>query len=200
MSHILVHQVHHPHQIIHKKQVAHLLAVAIDRDGLAFQGLPQKMGNPALVFRAQLVGSINAAHTEDAGSEAIRVRVIEHVLVRTAFRASVWRQELERLTLVHARTSERFVNRLISAPTFADGNGVQPPIDFIRGSKKNRTAGVGFAHRLKQMQRTHQVRSNIAQGILEAGSHRYLRREMVDRACAFDCLIRPACGLARQHR
>jgi hypothetical protein len=53
------------HEIVDKENIAHLEAIAIERDWCAGQGAHEEMRHPALIFGATLMGSINAAHTED---------------------------------------------------------------------------------------------------------------------------------------
>ena len=58
-------------QIVDKQNVAHLHAIAVDRDGLAGQSAEQKVGHPALVFIPALPGTVNAAHAEYRGGDPV---------------------------------------------------------------------------------------------------------------------------------
>ena len=54
-------------EVVDEQQVAHLLAVAIDRDRQALQRADQEMRDPALVLGAVLVRPVDAAHAEHRG-------------------------------------------------------------------------------------------------------------------------------------
>ena len=52
-------------QIIDKQDVAHLFAVAVNSGPPFFESVDQKMRNPTLIFGAELVQAVNAAHPEN---------------------------------------------------------------------------------------------------------------------------------------
>src|SRR5262249_51579915 len=53
------------HKIVDKEHVAHLLAVAINRDRAAGKRRDNEMGHPSLVLSAKLTRPINATHAEN---------------------------------------------------------------------------------------------------------------------------------------
>ena len=83
-------------EIVDEQQVAHLLAVAVDRDRPSLHRADQEMRDPALVLGAVLVRPVDAAHAEHGGRETEAAGVIEHVLVGGAFRTAVGAVELQR--------------------------------------------------------------------------------------------------------
>ena len=52
------------HEILDEEEVADLLAVAVERDGPALPRLDEEVRDPALVLRAELARSVDAAHPE----------------------------------------------------------------------------------------------------------------------------------------
>src|SRR5215216_3884693 len=67
-------------KVIYVQDVAHLLAIAIDRDGTTRHGSDDKPCHPALVLDAELTRSINAALAQHHRTQSINTRVIAHVL------------------------------------------------------------------------------------------------------------------------
>ena len=51
-------------EIVYEKHIAHLLAVAIDRDRPALHRADQEMCDPALVLGAVLMRTVDAAHAK----------------------------------------------------------------------------------------------------------------------------------------
>src|SRR5439155_19062825 len=85
------------HEIFDVQHVAHLLAVAVDRDWLARYGGDDEPSHPALVLDAHLPWPVDTRLTEDDGPQAVDSVVVADVLVRGAFRATVGRVKVERL-------------------------------------------------------------------------------------------------------
>src|SRR4051812_30361277 len=56
-------------KIFDEQNVPHLHAVAVERNRQAHQGPNQKMRHPTLVFVAELMRSVDTAHTEDHGRQ-----------------------------------------------------------------------------------------------------------------------------------
>src|SRR6266851_4303166 len=84
-----------PHEVIDEKHVPDLLAVTVDRNGLAGHRGDDEVGNPSLVLVAELSWTVYAAHPEDDRRQVVDPRVIAHILVRGALRATVGRVEVE---------------------------------------------------------------------------------------------------------
>ena len=82
-------QLEGPHEVVDIQQVAHLLAVAIDCERLAGRDRQHEVGDPALVFIAELARSINARHAKHDGAQLVDACVIVHVLVGGALRATI---------------------------------------------------------------------------------------------------------------
>src|SRR5690606_2368747 len=82
-------------ELVDVEDVANLLSVAVDGDGLAAPGADQKMGDPPLVFGPELARLVDAAHSEDDRAEPERLRVVEHVLVGGPLAAPVRAVERE---------------------------------------------------------------------------------------------------------
>src|SRR5689334_13832744 len=82
-------------QIIDKENVAHLHAVAVDRDGLAGNGTNHEMRHPTLIFVSILVRTVDATHAKDERGNPVSARVIDDVLVCCAFRTTVGAVKIE---------------------------------------------------------------------------------------------------------
>src|SRR5690606_14867633 len=63
-------------QVVHIQNVAHLLAVAVDGEGLARRGADGQEGDPALVFDAELAGAIDGALAEDDGGQPVDAVIV----------------------------------------------------------------------------------------------------------------------------
>ena len=87
-------------QVLNIEHVAHLPAIAVNRDRPAFERGIEKMRNPALVLAAELARSGNARHPEDHRAQPVNARVITHVLVGRTLGATVRRMEVQRLRFV----------------------------------------------------------------------------------------------------
>src|SRR3989440_303258 len=63
-------RLHRLDEIVDEEDVAHLLAVTVDRDRPTQQRADHEMGDPALVLDAELARPADAAHPEDRGRQA----------------------------------------------------------------------------------------------------------------------------------
>ena len=86
-------------QVVDVQHVAHLLAVAVDRDRLAQHRGDGEPGDPALVLDAELARAVDAGLAEGDRAQAVDAGVVGHVLVGGALRAAVGRVEVQRLRL-----------------------------------------------------------------------------------------------------
>ena len=114
------------HQIVRKQNVANLHAISEHRDRLSFQGSNQEMRHPALVLIAHLVRPVDAAHAEHHGRQSEGPRIVEHILIRRAFRAAVRTVEIQRSFLADAGT-QRGVQRLIARAILFSARSGNPP-------------------------------------------------------------------------
>src|SRR3546814_3703452 len=64
--------------VAHMHDVTHLPPITEQRDFLIPQCRAHKMGNPALLFRAHLMRTIDAAHPEHTGGHTQMMRSEEH--------------------------------------------------------------------------------------------------------------------------
>ncbi len=83
-AHVILRQAHGANQILDKQQIAHLPSVAVYCDRLALHSLSQEVRHPSLIFRAELMRAVDAAHAEYSRTNAVRARVIQHILIRAA--------------------------------------------------------------------------------------------------------------------
>ena len=63
-AHVGLRQQERVDQIVDEQHVAHLQAVAVERDRLAVERLDQEVRDPALILGAELVRAVDAAHAE----------------------------------------------------------------------------------------------------------------------------------------
>src|SRR5206468_3049382 len=94
--------------------------------------LDQEMSDPTLVFVPALMRSIDAAHAEHGGFETVCPRIVQHILIRGSFRASVWGMKVERAILTDAEGKRILVFRKIAVAASLDRKVFQAPIDLIR--------------------------------------------------------------------
>jgi hypothetical protein len=69
----------------HEQDIAHLHAVAEERDGFVLKGTDQEMGDPSLILCAELMGPIDTAHAEHDGWQPIYAGIIDDVLIGGTF-------------------------------------------------------------------------------------------------------------------
>ena len=95
------------YEIVDEQNVADLLAVTIDRDGLATNRANEEMRDPPLIFGAELPGSVDTAQSEYDSGDSITARVITNVLIGSTLRASIGAVEVEWLPFVDSAREAR---------------------------------------------------------------------------------------------
>ena len=98
------------------------------------------MGDPALVFGAELVRPVDAAHAKDDRRQAERARVVEHVLVGRALRAAVRAVEVERARLSRCRARRPTRPRHVAQAALAQRDIVEVAVDLVRGREQQAAA------------------------------------------------------------
>src|SRR5215218_6411422 len=84
------------------KGVAYLIAVAENSDRLISQCLQEEVGDPALVFGAELARAVNTAHSHDRAAKPEDPGVVANVLVGRALRAAVGAVEIKGSAFIDA--------------------------------------------------------------------------------------------------
>ena len=67
--------------LIDEKQVSYLLAIAVNGNLSSSQCRNDEMGDPPLIFVAELPRPVNAAHAEHDRRQIIDAGVVPHILV-----------------------------------------------------------------------------------------------------------------------
>ena len=122
------------------------------------------MGDPALVLSPVLVGSVDAALSQDHGVHVEAARVVAHVLVGRALAAAVRAVEVEKL-------------RLLARSVVV----VELAVDLVGRGVDDRRVAVVHAHRLEHIEGAARVDVEIGVWIDERSRHRHLRREVKHR-------------------
>src|SRR6185437_16014778 len=81
------------HQGLNAEHIPHLTAIAINHHRLLLKGRVQEMGDPALVFRAELAWAGNTGHAENDRGQPVNTVEIVNVLVRRPFRTAIRRMK-----------------------------------------------------------------------------------------------------------
>src|SRR4051812_38956246 len=105
---------------------------------MGVQSLDKKKSEPALILRAALVGSVDAAHAEDDCGKAEGAGIIEHVLVGRAFGAAVGAVEIEALIFRNATAADVAIDRLITFAVQPQPDLIEMSINFVGRSKDER--------------------------------------------------------------
>ena len=121
------------------EDVAHLAAVAVDRDRLAVERADQEMRDPALVLGSHLARAVDAAHAHHAGRHAEAARVVEHVLIGGALRAAVGRVEVERAVLADALRADARIARHVGVVGLVERDVGEVAVDLVGAAKSSGT-------------------------------------------------------------
>ncbi len=116
------------------QHIAHLMAIAINGDGAAFEDGVEKVRDPALIFVAELPRPGDAGHAEDDGGQIVDAGVVADVLVGGAFGAAVGRMEIERLGFLDA--GEAGALGAIAGAFDGDGNALERSVDLVGGGEE----------------------------------------------------------------
>jgi len=165
-------------EVVDEQDIAHLSAVAVDRDRFARERAAQEVGDPALVLGAELVRAVDAAHAEHRGGQPEAARVVEDVLLGARLRAAVRRAGLDGPLLVDAAAVERAVDRA-PASALADQREVrQRAVDLVGGRVEQGRRRRLRAQRLEHLERAGGVDVEVAARIDEARRDRGLPGEV----------------------
>src|SRR5687767_14960779 len=96
LLHVLLGKQKRVNKIVDDQDVTHLFAVAVNRYRFAVERSNDEVRDPTLIFVAVLVRPVNAAHAKDERRNSIGPRVLNDVLIRRAFRATVRTMKVER--------------------------------------------------------------------------------------------------------
>src|SRR5262245_6398083 len=115
-------------QILDPENVAHLFAVAVDRDRLAENGGNREPSDPPLVLDSKLAGAVDTGLPEHHGPQAIDPMIVPDVLIGTTFGAAIGGVKIEWIGLVNP--SDEFT--ICVATVFLDDfGGIHLPVNFI---------------------------------------------------------------------
>src|SRR5205823_3315221 len=146
----------------------------------------QEMRDPALVLRAHLPLTVNAAHAEDDGGDAKAAAVIENILVSAAFGAAVWRVEVERPALVDS-TSRHQPRWFVAIVGRGERQVAKIAVNLVGRGEDYGNARFTRAYSVKHVDRAAHIHVEVLAGIVEAGRHRDLRRHVEHRLRLTDC-------------
>src|SRR3954471_23026117 len=93
------------------------------------------MGDPSLVLRAELMGTIDAAHAKHDRRQPEASGIIHYVLIRCAFGATVWTVKVEWTGFADAGLSEGRIDGLVSKVTAAQADVFQPAVYLVGRSE-----------------------------------------------------------------
>src|SRR5690625_2987319 len=136
LVHLLLGQLHRIEQVVDKKNVANLATIAVDRDRFSSHRLQEKMGDPTLILRSELVGSVDAAHPENGRGTIERSRIFENVLIGGSFRTSVRSLELERPRFADSVLPNSLIDRLVTFFLLLPGAVRKRSVNFVGRREK----------------------------------------------------------------
>src|SRR3954469_11118153 len=164
------------------QRVAHLQAVAVNGDRSALDRLQEEVSDPALIFIAKLARTVDAAHAHHGRTQPEHARVVAHVLVGCAFRASIGTMEVERRFLADPGMRD-LVRRLATRVAAAHFGAIEKAaVHLVGGRKQNRRIYWRLPHGLEHVQRSASVDGEIFEWLLQTGRYGDLRREVDDSA------------------
>src|SRR3954469_13376354 len=106
-----------PHGVVDIQHVADLIAIAVNRDWLAFMGTDEKMRHPTLVFAAILMRAVEAAHAQHSCLEPEYAGIVENILVGSAFGAAIGAVKRQRRVLSKTGRDASIARRVARAGT-----------------------------------------------------------------------------------
>ena len=106
-----------------------------------FNRLDEKMRQPALIFRPELMRAVNTAHAKHRDAKIVSVGIIEHVLIRGAFRTAIRAAKLQRPLLTDALLGQLGVDGSISIVVSHQLEFGERAVDFVCGGKQQRRRG-----------------------------------------------------------
>src|SRR5436190_6324216 len=136
------------------------------------------MCDPSLVFGAELMRTINAAHSEDDCGQTKSPRVVHDVLIGCAFGAAVGAVKIQLLIVTDAGGANLFVYRLIALAVQSQIDVLQTAVDLVSRREDNRWRIAGVAHQFKEVQRCARIDIEVINRSGETAGHSNLRREM----------------------
>jgi len=151
-------------QVARIEEVAHLQAVAVDRERPVVEDRMYEVRYPSLVFRPVLMRAVDAALAQDDRVHVKAARVVPDVLIGGSFAASVRAVEVDRLAL--------FTGNVVL---------VELSVHLIRRCENKRRLGVVQAGGLQEIESAARVDVEVSDGIDQRGGHRDLPREVEDR-------------------
>lgn len=165
-------------EIFDEKEIADLHAITKDPDGAALIRTDQKMRNPALIFGAVLVRTVNAAHSEHGGGEAETARVVEHVLIRRTFGAAVRTAEIEGTPLADSMLEHFSCFGRIAAAVDAKIDVGQRTVHFVCRCEQDDRGIPDLPDGLEKFQSSVRVHIEVMTRVHQAVCHGNLRRKM----------------------
>src|SRR3954469_18644002 len=136
------------------------------------------MGEPALIFSAELVRPVNATHAKNYRRQPERSRVVQYVLICRAFGAAVWTVEIEPLIFADAASTNGGINGLVAVAVQTKIDVFQAAVDLVRGRKNDRRRIPQFAHGFEEIQRSTSINIEIIDWCIEAARNSHLCGKM----------------------
>jgi hypothetical protein len=184
--HLRLREQHRIDEIADVQDVADLQSVAVYRDRLILDGANEKVRDPALILGAELVRTVNAAHSEDDRRQPEGARVVEDVLVRGALRTAIRAVKIDRARFADARHPRVGVRWDVTAFVGHELHVFQVAVHLVRRREQERWRFGQRAQRLQEVQRAAGVHHEIEYGIGEARRDGHLRGEVIDLRHAVD--------------
>ena len=154
-------------QVVNKKHIAHLLAVAVNGDGAPRHRRNHKPRHPALIFNAELAQAVNATLAENHRWDAVNAGVIAHILVARALGAAVGRMKVQRLAFGHAKGQ---VGVAVAGFLFHDFDVFHAAVHLVGGGVNHHWAFGGLADCLQHVEGAQSVDFKVGAGVFNRGS------------------------------
>jgi len=167
--------------VIDVQGVADLQAVAKNRDRAAPDGLQHEVGNPTLIFRSELAGSVDAAHPQRGGAQAIDACIVADIVVGGSLGAAVRTIEVEGGGFGDAATNSSVSDDVALAVPNKGAGRKQPAVDLVGGGKHYGRPRIVVSQGLQHVQSAARVDLEIVNRPVEACRHRDLSRKMQNR-------------------
>ena len=136
------------------------------------------MRDPPLVFVAELVRTVNATHPKHRRLHAISPGVIQNVLARGAFRASIWAVKVQPARFGEAMRARLCIDWSVTIALALERHVAQITINLVRTGEDQRGRNVRGTNGFEQIQCSTGVDFEIADRVIKAGGDRDLRGEV----------------------
>ena len=164
-------------QIVDKEHIAHLFAVAIDRDWSPLEGSNNKPGQPPLILDPKLAIAIDATLPHDDRAQVVYARIVAHILIAGPLGTAIRGMKIERLRF---RDPMWEIAIVIALFILVDRYLFHAAVDFVgAGVEDDRIVGNG-ACCFQHIECTQRIRFKILTWVFHRGRHRYLTRQVIN--------------------